>query len=296
MRLELLLATLENLPNPVLIKDSDLRYVWVNPAFEQLFGKTRAELLDNVDADVFVDRQAAQCNGGDLRVLETGDVDHADETIVGHDGSERDIITRKSRVILEDGDTYLIGVLHDVTQVSTLNRELEASREALAELSRTDPLTGVSNRRGLTDATTTQPHDSAAVVVFDIDHFKQINDEFGHDTGDDALRHIASLTAARLEDHQHLARLGGEEFAIYLPDTSIDETMSKAESIRSALEESPLIVGSATITLTASFGVAASAPADLSELLKHADRAMYQAKEAGRNRVIASDAGVLASA
>jgi PAS domain S-box-containing protein len=145
------LRILDNLPNPVLIKDQSLKFVWINQAFETLFAVSRESLIGRLDREVFPDRQVAQCNGGDLRVLETGDVDQAVETVFDEHGCARETITRKSRLILDNDDTFLVGVMHDITEVTRANEALEANRVRLEEqaielarLATTDALTGCS--------------------------------------------------------------------------------------------------------------------------------------------------------
>ena len=128
------LAVLDILPNPVLVKDDETRYVWVNCAFEDLFQVRRADLLGCLDSEVFVDRQAAQCNGGDLRVLESGEVDEAYETMFDPSGSAVETVTRKIRLDIPtaDGSTrVLVGVMHDVTEVNDANRQLERTSALL---------------------------------------------------------------------------------------------------------------------------------------------------------------------
>ena len=150
---ELPVSILDILPNPVLVKGEDLRYVWVNAAFEDLFDVKRDELIGELDKDVFPDRQVAQCNGGDLRVLDSGEIDEAYETVFKDKTEPRVTITRKSRLDI-GGQLFLVGVMHDVTDVTRTNEELEASKklleeqsELLKEMAYTDPLTGTMNRR-----------------------------------------------------------------------------------------------------------------------------------------------------
>ena len=130
---ELPISVLDILPNPVLIKGSDLRYVWVNAAYEKLFGVTCADLKGKLDKDFFKDRQVAQCNGGDLRVLDSGEIDEAQETVFDAHGQPRETITLKSRLELSDRSVYLVGVMHDVTEVVAANRALEIKQSELIE-------------------------------------------------------------------------------------------------------------------------------------------------------------------
>jgi diguanylate cyclase (GGDEF)-like protein len=162
----------------------------------------------------------------------------------------------------------------------------------LMELASTDPLTGVLNRR----AYFTLAHDAVeaarrgstlAVVMMDLDRFKKINDVYGHDSGDAALR--AVVQAAR-EEGAVFARLGGEEFAFLLPDWTAADAAVLAERVRARIAETDIAVGDAVLKMTCSFGVAAwEADEGIDGLLKRADIALYQAKTGGRNRVVVAE-------
>lgn len=157
----------------------------------------------------------------------------------------------------------------------------------------TDPLTGITNRRGFFQmgerllmrvCFANQP---AALLMFDLDQFKTINDKFGHGTGDEILVAFCRLASAQLRSNDLFARIGGEEFACLLPNTTQQDALWLAERVRAAVESASQRVGEHTIRATVSVGVALSnhPTADLSGLLKTADQALYRAKEAGRNRV-----------
>lgn len=295
MDAELQLKVLEQLPNPLLVKDDQTRYLWVNEAFCTFFGRDESEIIGRLDAEVFTDRQAAQCNGGDLRVLDSGEVDHAGETVFRPNGESFEIITRKSRVELSDGSRVLVGVLHDVTEVSRLNDRLQASQDQLASqaielkrLSITDPLTGCLNRRGLQEqANSLATAGNGAVLVIDVDDFKKVNDRWGHDVGDAALLHLVAVINQQLREDDLVARLGGEEFVVAAWNCSAQRAADVGERIRKALEASPVVIDDEMIFLTASIGVVHGID-DVSRLpdaLVAADRLLYAAKNEGRNRV-----------
>jgi diguanylate cyclase (GGDEF)-like protein len=290
-------AVLDVLPNPVLVKGADLRYVWVNSAFETLFNVKRADLIGELDVDVFKDRQAVACNSGDLRVLENGEIDNAYETVYRHGTEPRVTITRKIR--LTDGDdSFLVGVMHDVTEVTEANAAVEASTalleqqsEQLKGMAYTDPLTGVMTRRRLAETAPLvfQTHRNlGSVVVCDLDFFNKINDSFGHDAGDSALNHFVFIAQAALRDGDLLARTGGEEFAILLPSADTTDSFEIAERIRKTLEKSPLHYQENAIDMTVSTGLTQidGGEFDLDWLLSAADKCLYRAKDEGRNRVV----------
>ena len=302
LSLELAIGILDTLPNPVLVKDAETRYVWINHAFETLFGVRRDALVGRLDKDVFRDRQAVQCNGGDLRVLDSGTIDEAYETVFAPDGSPRETITRKSRLTLESGTVYLVGVMHDITNISGVNRALESSKtlleqqsEALVRLVNSDPLTGCLNRRALFDrapAAFARHRSGGALLMLDIDHFKNINDTHGHAIGDAALVHFSELVKEAMRANDELARLGGEEFAVLLPGAGVVEAREIAERIRARVEARPLRVDGVVISMTVSVGLALELdrrPLDLDDALRRADDSLYAAKRAGRNRVCVAD-------
>jgi two-component system cell cycle response regulator len=168
----------------------------------------------------------------------------------------------------------------------------------LESLSRTDALTGVANRRSFDQALTQEMararrYGSAlGVVVLDIDHFKKVNDTHGHQGGDEVLRSFAKTVAGALREGDVLFRYGGEEFVALLPYADQAGAMKAAERLVKAVAAAPIRVGSTTINVTTSAGVAAlaSSDADGLSLVARADGALYEAKRNGRNRVQASGA------
>lgn len=150
----------------------------------------------------------------------------------------------------------------------------------------TDALTGLFNRRALFERSLNL-RGSVAVVVFDIDHFKQVNDRHGHQVGDTVLQTFASLLAANVRDGDTAARLGGEEFVIVLSGTTVDQAAQIAERIRESLAAQQFISPSGNFTVTLSAGIAGGdSDADTIALLRQADTALYDAKRGGRNRVL----------
>lgn len=177
--------------------------------------------------------------------------------------------------------------------VSTLGFLLMINERLQRELHRlaiADPLTGLANRRELQrrgDALLLEPGRRVAVVAIDADHFKHINDTRGHEAGDTVLVALAERLrhAARAEDV--VARLGGEEFVLLMPDTSLEEAHRRAEALRRDIAETPVLLEDGPLSVTVSVGVVERGDAGtLAGLLHAADQAMYAAKAAGRNRVV----------
>lgn len=165
-------------------------------------------------------------------------------------------------------------------------------QQHLSHLATEDPLTRLLNRRGLESAlhislahASRQELTTSAIMV-DIDHFKRVNDNFGHDVGDNVIRQIAQLLQRMSRASDVVARTGGEEYLLILPDTALDAARILAERIREAIAERPMLVDNQPISVTVSLGVASVVgDGDLDTLSREADRAMYLAKRGGRNRV-----------
>ncbi|MES1191386.1 MAG: GGDEF domain-containing protein [Steroidobacter sp.] len=187
---------------------------------------------------------------------------------------------------------YLLLTGATAISLALLAYTLLRSRRRFRKQAQTDALTGIANRRHFFDFThklvkrTRQPEQPVSVLVLDIDHFKSINDTYGHQAGDAAIKHVAAhaLTCVRANDL--LGRTGGEEFAAILPDADADEAWKIAERIRICIEHTPLNYGGDQVHITISVGVATGKLAidDAETLLQTADHAMYCAKSAGRNR------------
>ncbi len=165
--------------------------------------------------------------------------------------------------------------------------------EEMKKIAACDQLTGLLNRRGFGEqtaqvfATCRRIDRPASVIMTDIDHFKNINDENGHSVGDSALCHFAEILRDGRRGEDILARMGGEEFALVLPGSELQECIRIAEALCLRLEESPMEIGGKQLAMTASFGVAALSAKDtcLTDAVVRADRALYRSKRAGRNRV-----------
>ena len=170
-----------------------------------------------------------------------------------------------------------------INQIRTANRH---KSDAM-----TDPLTGLLNRRALFDDRTHEVPPNTAILLMDLDHFKAINDKFGHAAGDRVLRVFAEVIFSNIRAHDVAARLGGEEFCILLQSSSPKSASSVAERIRATFEGLAFQTPDGTINATVSVGVAilSSEPETLQSLLDRADAALYRAKADGRNRVHISD-------
>ncbi|WP_312725507.1 GGDEF domain-containing protein, partial [Stutzerimonas kunmingensis] len=184
-------------------------------------------------------------------------------------------------------------IIYDVTDVAVNRRQLQAANAELQRLSSTDRLTGLYNRGHWEemlrlDYARHRRYDSqAALVMFDIDHFKAINDTYGHQVGDTVIQQVAELIRENLRDSDVAGRYGGEEFVVLLPDTDKQGAMTFAERLRHAVESREVQHEQHRIRFTISLGVAdLSVPTHShAQLIEWADSALYASKAAGRNRV-----------
>lgn len=166
-------------------------------------------------------------------------------------------------------------------------RQVNSKIHRLNHESLTDQLTGLANRRGMDSMLGVWQAEgrSFALIVLDVDHFKQVNDLYGHDIGDKALQELAALMREGSRAQDLLCRAGGEEFAMFLPDTSLDNALEIAERLRSAVAQHVFATGG---HLTVSLGIAhlPETSSSLADVLKSADLALYQAKHQGRNQAV----------
>ena len=179
-------------------------------------------------------------------------------------------------------------------RIVELHRQLEAKNSLLQELALTDSLTGLPNRRAIEDWATRQLSGairygfSFLVVLADLDHFKTVNDTYGHDAGDTVLKKFAEILKANSRRSDICGRIGGEEFLFVLTHTSQDNAKIVIERIRAELQAAKFDFDGTSLTVTASFGLASldsSQHADFNRLVTQADVALYASKRAGRNRL-----------
>ncbi|MBF0327354.1 MAG: GGDEF domain-containing protein [Alphaproteobacteria bacterium] len=192
------------------------------------------------------------------------------------------------------GIAYISAFFHafSARSISFHHAMVEANRK-LADMASKDPLTGLFNARayyGLCDAALHQAQRSErpfAMLFVDLDHFKSINDRYGHEAGDTVLRSVAVCMEQGVRQSDMVGRIGGEEFSALLPDTDREGAYQLAEKLRSDIEALMPDIGSERLRVTASIGVAVGGPEvrTIAEVQRLADEAMYQAKRQGRNRV-----------
>jgi diguanylate cyclase (GGDEF)-like protein len=219
-----------------------------------------------------------------------------------------DDLDRKAEILERGASDYVTKPFHEKellarvrihTKLKLLQDELREMNTQLEALAVTDVLTGLSNRRRLMTrldeevARARRYKTPLSVVMIDIDHFKQVNDTYGHAMGDEVLRNIGTMLKANVRNTDLAARYGGEELTLVLPHTDLAAAVQVAENLRQKFANIEHILDGATLNKTASMGVAArdgeTDMPDAENLLKLADEALYRAKQNGRNRVEAAE-------
>jgi diguanylate cyclase (GGDEF)-like protein/PAS domain S-box-containing protein len=199
---------------------------------------------------------------------------------------QRWFMVRVSRIEASDPPRYVLA--HDDVTA------LKLAQEALRMLATTDELTGVANRRSFMQALGVEferlrrhPSLQCSVLALDLDHFKHVNDTWGHPAGDAVLKHVARVVSGHTRVGDVLGRTGGEEFTILLPDTALDEAEALSERLRLQVSLEPLQFDGHSIPVTVSIGIALLTASDTQagDAVVRADRALYEAKDAGRNAV-----------
>lgn len=200
------------------------------------------------------------------------------------------------RIELVDGDFLQFGPRVGF-RFSVTDARQEKLLQRLYESSNRDALTGAYNRKHFDErllselAFAGRNQSITALLLFDIDHFKRVNDTYGHAAGDAVLRQVAGVTLSRLRSEDVFARIGGEEFAVLLRGVSVEGAARLAERLRTSISAVPTMFEGQTVPVTISIGCAATAGASdarSDELIRKADERLYQAKNGGRNRVVAS--------
>lgn len=211
-------------------------------------------------------------------------------------------VTEWRRLVVELHDRNE-DLMHRNSRLTKVQEELSHANRKLKELATIDPLTGCFNRRYLFQMLEYQISVEQryrvpfSLLLFDVDHFKQINDRYGHQAGDEVLSQISDLIRTRLRESDIFARYGGEEFTIYLPHTGKQDAERLAEQLRSMVESHVIYTGQGEVRITISIGLISvegnfpkrdNPKQFLSELIRAADLALYQAKHQGRNCVVAT--------
>ncbi|MFM5635269.1 diguanylate cyclase [Aeromonas veronii] len=283
---QLLEIILANVDAHIYMKDSLHRFLYVNQKVADLLGLPAEQIINRRDDEVIPAASACQLWRLDNRVFETGELQAGEEMLTDPEGNQHYYWSVKVPFLLGDGTPTLIGISSDIT-------ELHQLKEQLHQQSVRDGLTSLYNRRFFFEmceknlSLDMRHHLTSVLMVLDVDQFKCINDRFGHPLGDSALMHLGRVMQSVLRSEDVLARIGGDEFAILLPNTTLLAAASLAERLRLQVMQSPLTLPDGDkLVITISAGLVENGEGELMEsLYARADQMLYQAKQSGRNCV-----------
>lgn len=268
----------------IYMKDTNHRYLYVNQKTSELFGMPPEQMVNMRDDDLLSAESAAQLQQMDEMVFTTGETQAGEECLFDEQGKMHYYWSVKVPFVLANGTPTLIGFSSDITELHHLKEQLHAQ-------SVRDSLTELYNRRFFFELCEKQlnfnnrHHSHSVLILMDVDQFKVINDRFGHPLGDKALIHLGKVMQPVLRSEDILARIGGDEFAILLPDTHLTAAASLAERLRRTVMSKPLALPDGSdLVITISAGLVQNEHGEQMEsFYARADQMLYRAKQIGRN-------------
>lgn len=277
--------------------DGDGLIVRINQTELEWLGYRREEVMGKMHFTALLTPQAQEAfHESFLRFKEQGEVRDLEVELVRKDGSIFPVLLSATAARDAQGRFVMSrSTLFDLTERKRL--ELELARQA-----RTDVLTGLNNRRYFFElaerelARSKRHVQDFALLMLDVDHFKFINDNYGHDAGDEVLRKLSKVCDETLREIDVVGRIGGEEFAALLSGATCVQALAAAERLRLAIESTVVSLQERAVCFTVSIGITSLMPNDegVDELLKRADQALYRAKRGGRNRVCSDETSACA--
>jgi diguanylate cyclase (GGDEF)-like protein/PAS domain S-box-containing protein len=288
---------LDNLHDGVYFVNRDREIVYWNKGAERITGYTGDEVIGSHCSDnilMHVDDQGNHlCQQGCplLKVISSGIPEKAEVYLSHKDGYRVPVLVRATPFI--NGRGKIVGAV----EIFSDNTEKITALQLVEELQRKvflDPLTDLANRRYV-EINLQGKYDEMSrygwqfgVIMMDIDHFKEVNDRYGHDSGDEALKMVARTLLLSSRSSDLVGRWGGEEFIAVITNTNMQKVHAIAERCRSLVEQSGLPLEETTLSVTISVGATMAAPGEnLESVVKRADKLLYESKVAGRNRVTA---------
>ncbi|WDE06793.1 GGDEF domain-containing protein [Thalassomonas viridans] len=285
---KLLDTVLNNVDAHIYMKDRDCRFRYINASTARLFGQQPDEIIGKKGEDFLPPETAADFAILDNKLLATGEKVSGEESFSDGKGNTRYYWSTKVPIKDEQEQiTSFIGFSNDITELIALKKNLEVKAN-------TDELTQLANRRNFIDQAEKEfirarrYHLPLSLLAIDIDCFKDINDTYGHHVGDQVLKEVAAVCAANLRGADCIGRMGGEEFSVLLPETGGDAARVMAERLCRQVRDYQLAgPRKDAIKSTISIGISEmlAGDDDLDDMLIRADKALYKAKEGGRDRV-----------
>jgi diguanylate cyclase (GGDEF)-like protein/PAS domain S-box-containing protein len=279
-------SLLDAIPDPVFMKDEKLRWIYGNTVILNLYGIDKETYIGKTDMELLPEEFATNCTRSDERVKEIKKIDISEEYAHDSEGNMRFYEVYKAPFLDERSGKFrgLVGIGRDITE----RRDYEKNLEILVNY---DPLTGLANRTFLqsylqkTIESSERHEKSIALLIFDLDRFKDINDSYGHSAGDELLKRVSERFTSRLGEGYLIARLGGDEFAVVMEHLNRSEDAGRlAGEMIARLGEEYRLSSGATVHIGSSVGITIYPDhgTNASVLLQNADAALYKAKSEGK--------------
>ena len=277
-------AVINAAPTPIFYKDAEGRYLGCNKAFEEYIGLRRDQFIGKSVFELFDDELARAYFEADKALFDNKGTQIYESRVSYADGSIHDVMFHKAYFHTEDeGIEGIVGSILDIT-------ERKKAERSLKKLALTDSLTGLDNRyslmKSLEHSLLRQHRENStlAFMMLDLDGFKQVNDSYGHPTGDALLIEVGKKLKKYFRASDIIARVGGDEFSVILESISFTESLIPLANKIIAVFSEPFIIDNKKLTIGISIGIAVSSASGCSseEIIKQADAALYQVKENGK--------------
>ena len=302
-RLDFLMSAVDNLPNPIFMKDEDAKFFFFNKAYSKFFNMKRRDYIGKtvLDLDYLDPKERKKFQKEDLALIEKSEILEYDTVFPDEKGNERTSFYWSSGFQdSSSGRKGLVGEIVDISRERNLQQSLDKSLEELKSvndrlriMAETDSGSGLYNRsvlwtkgKDLIKQSIKMGH-NVCMAMLDLDNFKQINDNFGHLMGDEIIESFARILRSESRKTDLAVRYGGDEFVLVLFGADLEKSKTVAERIRKRCEDELLLPD--TSSATASVGVTeVNKSEDLEANLKKLDDLLYEAKEKGRNKVVSA--------
>lgn len=266
----------------IFYKDKHFRYIGCNTAFLNFVGKKAEDLIGKDDFEIFDHDLACLFRKHDKLMLAEGSVRSNEEWVVYPNNNKVYLLTKKIPFVYDDINTGILGISRDITSLEKANQQLK--QQTLL-----DELTQIKNRKAYNLkiksllAVFERYQTPFSIISIDIDDFKNINDNFGHDVGDTVLRSFGALIEKNIRETDHLFRIGGEEFAILSESKTKVDAIQLAEKLRKIVAFNTILTD---INITISLGICEVTTGDgPNSIAKRVDNLLYEAKSHGKNKV-----------
>ena len=283
---------LSSISSPVLALKDDMTIFYCNKSYAEFMGKSIEELEGKNILKIFPHLKNSRTFQKYSEVLQSGKQSEVTEKIDGKYIHSRIYKTPWGILSISEDITERVQAEEEIKRK---NQELRKAYKKLELLARTDSLTRLSNRRAMWDRINHEIHRFErnkrpfAFIIGDIDNFKKVNDQYGHDAGDFILKEISRILLSSVRKQDTVCRWGGEEFLFLLPETNVDGASVIAEKIRKKIAEHPFVYKGLRISVTMTFGVSVyNKLMNIDNCIKQADLALYKGKKQGKNQVVIS--------